>query len=251
MLTIQIASDLHIEHNYVDIPDPLSLITPTSDILILAGDIGSLYRFEQLSGFLEQLCVHFKMDIYVPGNHEYYMLPDSKPLSMNFLESKLHSLDSNIDNLYILTRSKIKIGNVCIAGATLWSNPDIDIPKYIVRIKDINTKLYRNLYRQDLKFLNDTIKECEDEKMKLVIVSHYAPTFKILEGIKKKKKYTTLYANNLDHLLDSSKIDTWICGHSHHNFDFIADKGTRIVSNQLGKPKDHITNYKTDFEITA
>ena len=44
MTSIQIASDLHIEFKNDDVPDPLNYITPTANILILAGDIGSLYK---------------------------------------------------------------------------------------------------------------------------------------------------------------------------------------------------------------
>jgi predicted phosphodiesterase len=59
MTSFQIVSDLHIEYKNNEIPDPLTLITPTSEILILAGDIGSLYKIKQLQGFLEKLCIHF------------------------------------------------------------------------------------------------------------------------------------------------------------------------------------------------
>jgi len=69
MPKFQIVSDLHIEYRNDEIPDPLSLITPTADNLILAGDIGSLYKFNQLKGFLQNLCKYFKNVLYVPGNH--------------------------------------------------------------------------------------------------------------------------------------------------------------------------------------
>ena len=38
MTNFQIVSDLHIEYNTNEVPDPLTLITPSADILILAGD---------------------------------------------------------------------------------------------------------------------------------------------------------------------------------------------------------------------
>ena len=44
MMTIQIASDLHIEYKNDLVPDPLNYLIPSADILILAGDIGSFYK---------------------------------------------------------------------------------------------------------------------------------------------------------------------------------------------------------------
>ena len=75
MSKFQIVSDLHIEYRNDQIPEPLDYITPTAEILILAGDIGSLYKYKQLVGFLEKLCVYFKYVVYIPGNHEFYMVP--------------------------------------------------------------------------------------------------------------------------------------------------------------------------------
>ena len=70
-VSYQISSDLHIE-NFEDDVDPLKLITPKADVLILAGDIGSLYKYEQLFRFINNLVNHFKFILYIPGNHEYY-----------------------------------------------------------------------------------------------------------------------------------------------------------------------------------
>lgn len=63
MTKFQIVSDLHIEYKNTDVPDPLSLITPSAEILILAGDIGSFYQYDQLKKFLSKLCPHFKIVI--------------------------------------------------------------------------------------------------------------------------------------------------------------------------------------------
>ena len=68
----------------------------------------------------------------------------------------------------------------------------------------------------------------------------------------KRDKYISLYTSDLDYLLDTNKINTWICGHIHSNFDFIHNQkqnGTRIVGNQKGKPKDKITDYLKNFVI--
>ena len=249
MLTLQIASDLHIEYQCNEIPDPLSLITPSADILILAGDIGSFYKFEQLKGFLEKLCPHFQTVLYIPGNHEYYYFPESTQMTMEDLISKIHKL--SIPNLHVLDKSSVCIGDVCIAGCTLWSEPMVDIPKYIVRVHKMNTQIYKNLYDSEVKYVKKIIQYCKNHNLQLVMVTHHCPTYLTLSGAKKRKKFDSLYASNLDHLLSSDQVHTWIAGHIHHNFDFVTENGTRVVSNQKGKPKDKVVNFKTDFTINV
>ncbi len=57
-MKLQIVSDLHIEtkREQVKLAD---YVTPVGDILVLAGDIGSMYRTRQLCNLLEQACQQF------------------------------------------------------------------------------------------------------------------------------------------------------------------------------------------------
>ena len=45
-----------------------------NDILILAGDIGSLYKIKQLTNFFNTIQSYYKHILYVPGNNEYYRI---------------------------------------------------------------------------------------------------------------------------------------------------------------------------------
>lgn len=250
MTKFQIVSDLHIEYNnYID---PLKLITPSAEILILAGDIGSLYKINQLKNFLSNICKHFKAVIYVPGNHEYYIINDSKPETMFSLNNKLSKIEKEIDNLYILNRASLKIDNVCIIGATLWSSCKVNIPKYIVRINGMNNRLYNNLHEQDLSYIESMIKYCKKNNLTPLVVSHHCPTYSVIKTQKKKNdRFISLYATNLEYLLNKSSVHTWVCGHIHSNFDMNTEGGTRIVGNQFGKPKDNIRDYYKDFVISV
>lgn len=250
MLELQIASDLHIEYKNNDVPDPLDYITPSADILILAGDIGSLYKIEQLEGFLVKLCKNYKYVIYVPGNQEYYIFNEYNPLPMNILLNRLYKVEQNIKNLFILNKSSIMIENICITGCTLWSDLKISIPKFIVRIHGITNEIYTQKFSSDLNYINKMIDHCDKNKYKLVVVSHYCPSYTVTNNCKKKDKYISLYTSNLDHILNTNKVHTWICGHIHANFDFkFEQNGTRIVGNQKGKPRDKLTDYSKNFVI--
>jgi Icc-related predicted phosphoesterase len=249
MINIQIVSDLHIEYKSNSIPDPKNYITPSADILVLAGDIGSLYKIRQFSQFLQKVCSMFRIVIYVPGNHEYYTVKGIKHMTMEQLNSRLNNIEKNIDNLFVLNRSSICINDICIIGCTLWSHPMVKIPKYIVKINDINTWKYKQLFNNDLQYINEMIKYCNNNKLRLIVVTHHCPTYETLKFAKKREKFISLYASDLDHLLHKQKVHTWICGHIHKNFDFHTSGGTRIVGNQKGKPKDKISDYSRNFVI--
>jgi Icc-related predicted phosphoesterase len=247
--TFQIASDIHIEYKNDENVNPLDYITPTADILILAGDIGSLYKLNQLKSFLSQICPHFKATLYIPGNHEYYLQDNYKPQSLEALNESLFALENEIHKLYILQQSSIIIDDICIIGCTLWSNSTINIPKYIVRIPEMNTFLYNKKHLSDLSYIKKMVQFCKQKNMKLVVVTHHCPTSKVLNMNTKKDKFRSLYVSDLEYIINKENIHTWICGHIHQNFDF-EFQGTRIVGNQRGKPKDCITNFSKSFMVS-
>jgi len=250
-ISFQIASDLHIEYKNDAVPDPLYYITPNADVLILAGDIGSLYKPKQLEEFLRRISEYFKLVVYVPGNHEYYRIDDIEVQDMASLNWKLRQIENNIENLNVLSCQSIIIGDICIAGCTLWSSLKINIPKFLVRINGINDNIYNQMYQDSLFYLNNTIKNCREKKLKLIVVTHYAPTYIVLEGSKKKEKFYSLYASNLEHLMKKENMLVWVYGHVHNNYDYITEGGTRLIGNQVGKPKDCINNYNKSLVLTV
>lgn len=247
MISFQVASDLHIEYKNNKVPDPLSLITPSADILILCGDIGSFYKYEQLKTFLSLLCGYFKIVLYIPGNCEYYRVHGYKSNSIDNLIRHSYDLEKCINNLYILNRSSINIGNVCVVGCTLWSDLRINIPHF-VRIYGMDTHTYKKMYFEDLNYIKKMIRYCEAKQMKLLVVTHHVPTYLVIK--KPVDRYASLYASDLDDLLDKKFVHTWLCGHIHSNFDFITKGGTHLVGNQFGKPHDYITDYDKEKVIT-
>ncbi len=250
MTTLQFASDLHIEHSRDELQDPKDYISPTAEVLILAGDIGSLYRIIQLRAFLEKLSKLFQAILYIPGNHEFYTMPNHKPISYNALEARLDSLAHAIPNLHVLNRDSVRIKNICIVGCTLWSTPKCIVPPFIVRVHGLSTPAYAKRHVDDLHYIKKMVRYCKKEGYEMVVVTHYPPSYRALIGAKKKKHFDSLYASNLDHLLNGDDMKLWICGHTHKNIDFVSDKGCRVVTNQKGKPKDHVKDYSKFFQIT-
>lgn len=250
-MKIQYVSDLHIEYyNYT--PNPLDFIKPTADILILAGDIGNLYKYEQLTDFLRDLCSYFKAVIYVAGNREFYRPRGYKFISMNELYDKFNNLKNIINNLYILNKTSIQINDLCITGTTLWSDIKTEIPRFIVHIPDITTEIYKNKYYTDINYIKKMIKYCDKNNLKLLIITHHSPTYKVLEQKRVNDKYISLYASNLDNMIKSSSniIYGWIFGHINVCVDTNIDN-VKLLSNQLGKPNKYCKNYDKEkiFDI--
>lgn len=232
-LKIQIVSDLHIEQT-----DDLDIkidyyIKPVGDILILAGDIGSLYKYEQLCNFLTSVCGKFKHVVYVPGNCEYYYISEDNRMKMSDLKKSFADLTTKLTNLTILDRGLIQIGDVIIAGCTLWSDAKINIPKYIVKIHKISSTFYKFMFDRDIQFIKEVISHTKKNKCKLIMVTHYAPHPQFVET--KRPKFASLYGTDLSELFDEC-ITHWIFGHTHKNID-VNINSINFVTNQFGKKK--------------
>lgn len=251
MVNFQIVSDLHIE-TMDGVPSALSLIKPSAEVLILAGDIGRIHKYEQLRMFLIDVCQHFQHVLYVLGNHEYYSERGYPNKDMEELYGNILQIEEEITNLRILNRGSVVIGNICVIGCTLWSQALVEIPRYIVRIHGITTTKYNKLHYQDLRYIEKMITYCQNKNLKLVVITHHCPTETVIKGEKKDSdKYKSLYYSNLDRLLDGTRVHTWICGHLHFNFDIKTRNNTRLVSNQKGKPRDKINDFLLDKVITV
>jgi len=248
-MRVQICSDIHIECMADEIIDPWEFIEVKADILILAGDIGSLYRIGQLRHFLVEVCKKFVTVLYCLGNQAYYVKDNHNPLQMYQLENRLYTIENEIPNLFVLNCKSMVIGDICFCGATLWSMPEVRLPKYLVRIHGITTESYTKAHLKDVAYIEKMIKYCSSNNLKLVVITHYCPTYDVLEPGREKDRFVSLYVTDLDRLLNVNIVSTWIAGHTHYNFDFVSKGGTRVVSNMKGKLKDCVTDYKKDFVI--
>ena len=243
-MKIQIHSDLHIEKINVEIVNGLEFITPSADILILCGDIGSIYRFNQLQHFFNSIYKYFKKIFYIPGNNEYYNI-FNKNYELNTLKIKLKSLQNIFDNLIILDKSYYIYNNVLLCGCTLWSYIFYDLPNF-VNIHNFDKTTYNKINFIEKKFLTNTIHFAKKMNYKIVVITHYPPSKQLLTRNKLKFFYNRLYYNNLDYLFNNQL--TWIYGHTHTNIQ-LKINNTLLLSNQKGNLKDKNNNYIKDYNI--
>ena len=249
-MRIQIISDLHLEKINNNEINGLDYINPTGDILILAGDIGSLYKINQLTFFFNSITSHFKYIIYVPGNNEYYTINGIPKLKLHELNGILYNLCSKFQNISILNNDSIIINNYLFIGSILFSNIDYKLPKFF-RIYGMDSNLYNRKNENNIKYIKKMINIYETQykqhipKIIPIIITHYPPSKQCYNG---NSYYDTMYYNHLDELFNKNLI--WIYGHSDLNMNkYILN--TMIISNQRGKETNVNINFSDDKIINV
>jgi len=239
---LQIVSDLHIEYkntenvniiDYIDVP-----INANKTILVLAGDIGSLYQYDQLLSFLRDCSNHYHTLLYVPGNHEFYYKDEQDHLRFDVLMNRFMQLSDSIDNLIVLNRGIVTIGEYAIIGCTLWSYIKY-LPKFRVRIHGMTKQQYNKMHRDDYVFISQALRQYSNYKC--IVITHHGPSYKLLPLNKLFNKYSDLYVSKSDNLFKDC-VKYWIYGHTHHNVEKIINN-TKIVCNQRGHTKNKAYNY--------
>lgn len=144
-MKIALCSDIHLEFGPISLEN-----TENADVLILSGDICVANELRakddyglmgenknsQIHTFMQECCDRFPHVIYILGNHEHY--------HGDFCGSigNLRTHLGYLDNLHILEKEFVKIGDTLFFGATLWTDMNKEDPNTIHGIKG-----YMNDYR--------------------------------------------------------------------------------------------------------
>ena len=230
-------SDLHLEIKLWEPP------TLDVDVVILAGDIGS-----HTHGLAWAARTFQQPVIYVAGNHEYY----ESHLGML---AELRKPAREHPELFFLDRSTCELNGVRFLGCTLWSGFDLygadKADAYMVVAKrSIND--YWMIYGKGGKCLEprDTLKlhqtairwlDAELSKPfggKTVVVTHFAPHRGCVPPQYEGSEMSPYFVTDLSRLMKKHQISVWCHGHTHTNTDFLAEGDCRVISNQLGYPKE-------------
>jgi len=253
-ITIQYASDLHLEY-YLDKEYEFNkFIRPVSEILVLLGDIGypgqATYEL-----FLRDCSQNFKLVILLAGNHEYYS--SDYTISMGNINDKIVNICSTFDNVIFLNNNsftyKVEDKEIIFFGTTLWSRITDQERYYVKNVSNDIKNIYENnhpitidkineMHKCNVNWLVSELEKHNDNDIIKIVLSHHLPSFKAIAPIYHGNQYNSLYASNLDYIINSYNINVWLFGHTHSRID-IKINNTILKCNPRG-----YENYENKFE---
>jgi predicted phosphohydrolase len=245
----QLYSDIHLE-----LSKTFPKIPKLEDNLILAGDIGKLNTVNY-KPFFDYCSALWKKVFYILGNHEFY----HSNKTFLTLKDEYKKFFSQYDNVILLDNSSYEYSdNLRIVGSILWSNPISTIEfNDFIHIKDFKQELdrkmgislesFKDLHQECINYL---LGEISKNDKNLLIITHFPP-WKVGTSHPKFKfqpEYITNYfaSDMLNYIPINNKIKCWIFGHTHYSNDIISHKNIRLLSNQMGYPKEEDINMKSN-----
>ena len=234
-MRIQIASDLHLEHNRW-MPE----IAEGVDVAILAGDLASYDedRVWQVANEWEEA----GKILYVPGNHEYY------GHEVGGITDRMRS-DCEAEGVVLLDRETVVIEGVKFLGATLWTDfgyfgearrwaacqtaaREMNDFRLIYTTTGLLTpQETMQWHRRDREWIERVLGE--EHAGPVVVVTHHAPTPASVQPRYRGDLLTAAFASDLDPVIARHQPELWIHGHMHDNVD-VELGATRVICNPRG-----------------
>lgn len=234
-MKIQIASDLHCEHNKDGGRALLESLDATGvDVLVLAGDICSLRDYHRAKQVFSTLTHKYKDVVYVHGNHEYYGTKVSEALINST------ALENGLKNLHILHPGRnITIDNQRFIGGTLWFKDDPNNFIYEHYLSDFSAiqGFKPWVYQQSSELIAYLESELEETD---VVVTHHLPSDLCTHPKFKGSAINRFFVNSVERLILEKKPKLWVHGHTHEAVDVVLGS-TRIVANPKGYPHEGIS----------
>lgn len=226
-MKIRPLSDLHTEWYRKPIPLLESLPHPEADLLVLAGDIGSVGHLDDLAQVFAFFKARYPEVVYVPGNHEYYgkhhgavevRIPDVA------LQAGVHYLKPGV---------RVRVADREVVGCALWfretkvAEHESLITDFHV-ISDFVPWVYRENKRH-IEWLEQSVKEGT------IVITHHLPAHASVHPRYAGSDLNRFFVCDMEKLILERNPALWIHGHTHSAFDYTLGT-TRIVANPLGYP---------------
>lgn len=258
-MRIQLFSDLHLERD----PTFEPIIHPGTDVVVLAGDIGSYQARSRLQDedfglarFSPRRTQAPARVLYVPGNHEFDGLEHDEAYE------RLRRVCAYL-GIEWLDKETVVIDGVRFIGTTLWADFDAiagqepDLAKQLQArnkaFRAANYYLSKNTtFRNGEPVLAEAQREmslaCQDWLRAAlaarfdgptVAVTHYAPSLRSADPRYGVTPGTAGFCNAMDDLIPYA--DVWMHGHLHCANDYVVEgvvdglaRACRVVANPLG-----------------
>lgn len=260
-MKLRILSDLHIEFH------PFSIPTTDHDketVLILAGDIGVIYRRDELQAFLRTAANQFRAVIYVLGNHEFYrgIWPDAMAALRDWALP---------DNVYVLERQWVRIDDIIFVGATLWTDFD-DGDKHVMQAAErtlndfhyirvgagdesehcrLRPQMILGDHYESLAWLDATLSEFRRRGERCVLVTHHGISLTSIHETYRDNALNGAFVSDCTALVERTRPELAIHGHVHNSFDYQLGsdtEGTRVLANPRGYTQRDDTQENPTFD---
>mgnify|MGYP000294817738 CR=1 FL=1 len=226
-MNFNILSDLHLE-----LLGYIPVIKKTANNLILAGDIGDPSEDIYIN-FIEKCSKLYEKVFLIKGNHECY------DKTVKETDEMINDICKKYNNIYYLNNSHIDIGDIRIIGCTLWSEiSDENKSEISCYISDFNkikkwcVELNNYQHYKDICFIDKHTKECIENKLKLIVITHHSPVLNSILDNYKGSDLNEAFQSDLSEMI-KKPIKLWIYGHTHYSkYHVIND--IPVVSNQFG-----------------
>ncbi len=240
-MKLHILSDLNLGFQGMDKPDS------DADVVILAGDIARPKEAAVWAlGFDKPV-------LYVLGNHEFY------GSSIQGASQELKSLCQGT-HVHVLDDSSVVIHGVRFLGSTLWTDFELlgegdpqtqamaegqrfmrDFSRIRIGEPPAETVLTpqdtAELFARHARWLDEELSK--PHAGPTVVITHHAPSPMSIHPRFTGSPLNACFVSQAEHLLDASRVQHWIHGHTHDSFDYILN-GTRVVCNPRGYAKDGV-----------
>jgi predicted phosphodiesterase len=216
-----------------------------ADLVILAGDIARPAQAIDWAGALG------KPVLYVPGNHEFY------GASLDGTLRDLKSLAAG-SAVRVLDDDEVVIAGVRFLGSTLWTDFNLFGESGKAEAQDAALRFMRDyrrifldeqqqriftpqdsaaLFERHAAWLAQRLAQPHDGPT--VVITHHAPAPGSIHPRFAGSPINASFVSDARALLDGSRVQLWIHGHTHDSFDYRLN-GTRVVCNPRGYAKDGV-----------
>jgi predicted phosphohydrolase len=262
MPTFRLASDLHIEVLLKQSPEAISQALrqriPVMDgekdqILLIPGDIVTLYAMEVMLPYFIDLSLRFKHVCYLPGNHEYWYanMKDVWQKMVDMIQAAgcyNFSFMNNTNQLLIADFDDVRV-----IGTTLWTDFNAGNPqdmaiaaRYMVdyQVTKVGTNmltpgLIYALHQYQRKNLFAEISQAKivDQK-KVLVMTHHLPLLQSIHPRYAGQAVNSAFASDLSIDVSIDTPEVWVHGHTHDALDYVhttkAGKEMHVLCNPFG-----------------
>lgn len=232
-------SDLHIDHaqNRAWV-EALSCQDHVDDVLILAGDLSD--QLPQLRWCLTTLARRFRTVLFVPGNHDLWVLRDAPALLSTGKFAQVQAACAECG----VSMSPLHRGDISVVPLLSWYDDSFGVADAALRERWMDfhacrwpTGMPGNGINAHFLGMNESALRVRNRTV--ISFSHFVPRVDLLpaDSLTTRLLLPVMGSTALEAQIRTLGPDIHVYGHSHRNTDVVHD-GIRYINRSLGYPNE-------------